>query len=395
MNLLGKWPSTAVMGALGMAVLVAGCATGGREAAGLPSGECPPSAGEISIPARLAGGTLAGSPFSLTRAEFRNGKLSLIQDSENVVYVNVFSGNGSLPVGKTFLVTEKYTSPGVEPALFVKKSPTGDEGVGERNTPENYTLKVVFEDKQDDMLSGRIFACIPDKEQPTLISGTFGADVGGFVMVDGKADLTTDDPKNFEYLAENHLRSMFAKRELSDIRFSNLYFHPTAERKSGAIEVSYRLDGKESDLKRFHFAKDKHDNVWRIEEVYDKNQIPEAHPATNPLEDPDAPDWDVFMYMGARRLEEELQKEHPDKALHDLWSHPEFSGSAWAIARFSYRLENETEPVMRAFLYHKEGKSEMDPLNNNYGLTIPEGTWVFVRELDDDERVSLTTGEAI
>ena len=129
-------------------------------------------------PVGSAVGKIHGVDFDVEQAAIANGILTLRQGSDffpdYAVLVFLFLKEGETAEGRTFNITKEQGFG--SPHIHMKWKQKG------QNTPKteifmkDYTMRLQFGKREDNVLPGKISLSLPDKEQ-SFVSGSFFAEI--------------------------------------------------------------------------------------------------------------------------------------------------------------------------------------------------------------------------
>jgi hypothetical protein len=138
-------------------------------------------ASKAAVPARPAAGKIHGLPFSVEKAELKNGILEIRQGKDffpdRAVMVFLFLKQGESPEGHTFTVAPGagFGSPHIH--MKWRANPAADELPKTDMFMDRYTMRLAFGKAQNGKVPGRIYLCTPDAAK-SYVAGTFTATVG-------------------------------------------------------------------------------------------------------------------------------------------------------------------------------------------------------------------------
>lgn len=355
------------------AVLLLGCADGAahNQDGSAPTQAEPPAAeADVEIPAQPAGGQIHGFPFIYQDAVLKDGILTLRQGEEYFpdlsVMIFLFLEPGEVPSGRVFGIDAPADS-GTRPHVHLswKDPPTADMPKSAAFLPDAHVLRLELGQAADKKLPGKIYLSVPD-EFPTRVSGTFEADIEGFILTDGEADLMSDAVGTVQWVVERYIRQSHPDREIESIDFGDTGLigpHPTepAKIQYGWCDVVFRVAGDPETAWRMQLVKGA--AGWAVHRQFDPATILTAHP----VEEPNPGDaYQLMRHEVARRIEADLGGQW----IYSYQTRQCTNDRAQGTCRAEYRLgDRRAEKVERAFLFEKSGSG-----------------WRVVRELAENER---------
>lgn len=218
------------------------------------------------IPAGPAKGQVHGKPFTVENSYIEGGVLTMRLGNDATadleVKVMLPGSPWETPAGKNFKVTETGGAGTPQVALAWKEE--GQSAPAEQTFADKYSMVLEFGPEKDKKIPGKIQLTLPD-ESRSNVAGTFEAEVRGFRIVDGKADLSADSVDTLQYLALRELLKDDPNKSLEVISFRNgRYAQPASPGKNmtGSIEVEYRVGQGSSAVQQFRFEKDA--GAWKV-----------------------------------------------------------------------------------------------------------------------------------
>jgi hypothetical protein len=337
----------------------------------IPAAAPKPKEEKIVIPAEPAKGQIQGEPFHVETADIEAGVLTLRQaDTEVKLFLR--TNPWEVPAGRSFQILSANAAAVNAPLVRVRWREAGQDAPRQREFKEKYVLKLELGLEQERRVSGKIYLVLPD-ENKSQLAGTFGAEVRGFRLVDGKPDLTSDSVDTLQYLALREVLKDDPEKPVKDVAFRHArYSRASADAPpTGYLELDYRQDDV-GVTKKFQFVKE--NNAWRVVATLRPHELDEAHPYKAPAAK-DGPER-LFSYLAASRIEADMQKRHPGKRV----SASEFATRYSAkhkigVSEVSYTV-GEDQAVQTAFLFR-----------------LGANGWSLARELNKKERVNLASGK--
>jgi hypothetical protein len=340
----------------------------------------PSSDKQFVIAAQPVQGRIHGRAFIFESAQIENGILKIRQGkdffADNEVKFFLFTPKGEIPYGKVFRIVEGEMSDSILPHIHVLWKEEGKSLPENKMYMNNYTLYLEFGEQNNKKLPGKIYLSISD-DPATALEGTFEADIKGLVVIDGKPDLTTDSFETLKYVAETYIKNVHPNRIFQGFAYSNSTYtspHPSKKHQTGYLEVKYRGENDEWFIERFQFIKEP--AGWLVFNTLRKDQLHSAHPVEPP--DPEEPLAGLFEYLLAKKIEEEVQRQFPGKALYTGMGFGNRCGYNPTVymgdCKANYRVEGEKEPFEKSYLFRLTDKG-----------------WVLDRELEKNEKVNYKT----
>ena len=141
------------------------------------------------------------------------------------------------------------------------------------------------------------------------MAGAFEADVKGFILVDGEADLTSDAVGTVKWVTERYVRESHPESEVEIVDFGRTGLtgpHPARPDaiQHGWCDVIFRVDGGRDTEWRIQLTKG--EGGWAVHRRFDTGTILAAHP----LEEPPDGVSGVMRVEIARRIEAEFGGRH-------------------------------------------------------------------------------------
>lgn len=338
-----------------------------------PKAETPAADVTIEIPDLAAAGEIHGLPFTHEVAVIEDGILTLRQGEEFFpdlqAKVFLFLQEGEVPSGRMFEADAK-SGPGLHPHVHLGwKDPPGSQmPQSAAFQHSDYTLRLELGEVAGKKLPGKIFLDIAG-EYPTRVAGTFEADVRGFILVDGEADLTSDSPGLMKWLAERYLRQQHPGSEVEIAKYGATgLFGKHPERpdwmQHGWCDVFFQVDDGSEKVWRLQLAKGA--DGWAVHRQFETSAILAAHPLEEPRPDNARSTMSTEV---ARHLEADLGGRHAVYGFQTpSCTHNRILGQCAA----DYRLDDPLgQKVERAFLFERSGDG-----------------WRLARELAPDEKVN-------
>lgn len=256
------------------------------EASGADAGDATARDAEVAVadvPDRPVSGTVKGRPFAYEDGSIENGILELRQGEDFFpdLAVKVFlflDDETRVPEGRTWNVDCDGGFQADAPHVHVSWKEADRNIPGMDNTTCDYRLYLSFdEETAEKTLPGRIRLDAPTLE--TEVAGRFEAAIKGFRLVDGQVDLTQDDLRVAEHLAQRWLSERHGRPiEIVDDALGWLH----TEKPEGRPQAGYAVywwrpaDAADTLISKLQFVK--RDGTWRVERELELWQVSKAHP---------------------------------------------------------------------------------------------------------------------
>lgn len=213
------------------------------------------------IPAQPVKGQVGGNLFAVGAAVFEGGALTLRQNPDTVVRVDLTNMPWEAPAGKVFKFNPE--SSGELPHVAIRWKEVGQPRASVLQFDGKYTLQLEFGPEKGNKIPGKIYLVLP-AEAKTSITGTFEAEIRGFRFVDGKPDLSVDSIDTLQFLALKEVLKSDPGKPMQNLAFKGgRYVTSTgAGTPTGYIEMQYQSGDAKPQIQKFKF--EKKNGEWRI-----------------------------------------------------------------------------------------------------------------------------------
>lgn len=320
----------------------------------------------------------------LEKAVFENSKLNVHfknADGFKGYFTILLQGeNGVIPEGQMFRYTKKDMH---RNRIYVhyRWEHEGDNETtsGSMDAGEYRVIAKFGKENADNNIPVQV--SLKNAKLGVLLRAKCLAQIEGLRLIDGHPDLRSDAIETLHYAVTLYLEDKFGKDvEVERVKANGSIWY-YIEKGFGGADAKYKVNGGGEKFIRAWVSKES--GQWEVAKELKINELFAAHPLEEINKSHSSDYWKYLVY---KKLEEELQREYPNKIFRAPIS------SSW------YRsVEKHGMAQMTVFYTLDDEKDEHNPYQRHERIYLlrrkEDGDWFVERRMDKNEKINGATGE--